>query len=69
MINSDIEVSFSTKHLPFEYKLIEFRLKINTDLYNEGIISYEVFKDMENILLSRLNKIQNESLNSVNKGV
>jgi len=25
----DIEIKFSTKHLPLEYKLLEFRLMIN----------------------------------------
>ena len=38
MYNDDIEVRFSTKHLPFEYKWLEFRLIVNKELYDEQAI-------------------------------
>lgn len=68
---NDIEVKFSTKHLPFEYKWLEFRLIVNKELYDEKIIDLKTFKAMEQSILSRLTKIKNEysdDLTNVNKG-
>ena len=61
----DIEVKFSTKHLPFEYKLLEFRLIVNKELYDEKVIDLRTFKTMEQSLLSRLTKIKNEYSNDL----
>lgn len=61
-----IEIKFSTKHLPFEYKWLEFRLIINKQLYDEDVIDFQVFKAMEESLLSRLTKIKNEYSKDVN---
>ena len=33
MLENDIEVKFSTKELPLEYKLLEWRLILNRELY------------------------------------
>ena len=68
---NDIEVKFSTNHLPFEYKWLEFRLIVNKELYDEKIIDLKTFKAMEQSLLSRLTKIKNEYSNDLttsNKG-
>ena len=62
---NDIEVKFSTKHLPFEYKWLEYRLIVNKELYDEKVIDLKVFKAMEQSLLSRLNKIKNEYSNKL----
>ena len=62
---NDIEVKFSTKHLPFEYKWLEYRLIVNKELYDENVINLKVFKAMEQSLLSRLNKIRNEYSNEL----
>lgn len=61
----DIEVKFSTKHLPFEYKWLEFRLIVNKELYDEKIIDLKTFKAMEQSILSRLTKIKNEYNNDL----
>ncbi len=58
--NNNTEIRFSTKHLPFEYKWLEYRLIINKELYDKNIINLEVFKEMEQSILSRLTKIKNE---------
>ncbi len=63
----DIEVKFSTKHLPFEYKWLEFRLIVNKELYDEKVIDLKTFKIMEQSLLSRLTKIKNEYSNDLTK--
>ncbi len=57
---NDIEVLFSTKHLPFEYKWLEFRLIVNKELYDEKVIDLKTFKIMEQSLLSRLTKIKKD---------
>lgn len=58
--NNDIEVKCSTKHLPFEYKLLEWRLIINRELYEEKVIDLKVFSVMEQNILGRMTKIKNE---------
>ena len=61
MYNQDETIfKFSTKHLPFEYKWLEFRLIVNKQLYDEKIIDFKVFKIMEQSLLGRMKKIKNE---------
>ena len=64
MLENDIEVRFSTKHLPFEYKLLEYRLIINKELYDEKVIDLKTYKEMENSIISRLNKIRNQFTNN-----
>jgi len=56
---SDIEVKFSTKHLPFEYKWLEFRLMVNKELYDEKVINLRIFKMMEQSILTRMVNIKN----------
>lgn len=59
-IDDDLEVRFSTKKLPLEYKLLEWRLIINRQLYEEKIIDLKVFSEMEKNILGRMTKIRNE---------
>ena len=59
-IDEDLEVRFSTKNLPPEYKLLEWRLIINRQLYEENIIDLKIFSEMENNILGRMTKIRNE---------
>ena len=61
---SEIGIKFSTRNLPFEYKWLEFRLIVNKQLYDEEVIDFQVFKAMEESLLSRMTKIRNESSES-----
>ena len=56
----DIEIRYSTKHLPIEYKLLEWRLIINRELYEDKVIDLEVFSEMEKSILGRMTKIRNE---------
>lgn len=62
--NSDIEVKFSTKHLPLDYKLLEWRLILNRELYEEKIIDLKVFSLVESSILGRMKKIRNEVQNN-----
>ncbi len=58
--SNDIEVKFNTKELPLEYKLLEWRLILNRELYEEKVIDLKVFSSMECSLLSRMRKIRTE---------
>lgn len=62
MLEKDIEVRFSTKQLPFEYKLLEYRLIVNKELYDEKVIDLRTYNEMENSIMGRLRKISNEYL-------
>ena len=62
MLEKDIEVRFSTKQLPFEYKLLEYRLIVNKELYDEKVIGLRTYNEMENSIMGRLRKIRNEYL-------
>ncbi len=56
----DIEIKFSSKNLPLEYKILEWRLTINKKLYSEKKIDINVYSEMENSILGRMTKIKNE---------
>ena len=62
--NSDIEVKLSTKHLPLDYKLLEWRLILNRELYEEKVIDLKVFSLVESSILGRMKKIRNEVQNN-----
>ena len=62
MLEKDIEVRFSTEQLPFEYKLLEYRLIVNKELYDEKVIDLRTYNEMENSIMGRLRKIRNEYL-------
>ena len=62
MLDKDIEVRFNTKRLPFEYKLLEYRLIVNKELYDEKVIDFKTFNEKENSLIGRLTNIRNEYL-------
>lgn len=56
----NLDVKFTIKNLPFEYKWLEFRLIINKELYDEKVIDLKTFNIMEQSIISRLTKIKNE---------
>lgn len=60
MIENDIEVKYNTRYLPLDYKILEWRLAINRELYEEKIIDLKVYSLMENQLLGRMKKIKND---------
>ena len=67
MYNDNIEVRFSTKHLPFEYKWLEFRLIVNKELYDEQAIDLKTYSKMQESILTRMKKIKNEYKNFENE--
>lgn len=56
---NNIETFISIDCIPLEYKIIEWRLIINRELFESNIIDNYIFCQMENYLLSRLAIIKN----------
>lgn len=63
--DNDIEVKFSTKHLPLEYKLLEWRLVINRELYEGKVIDLKLFSVTEQNILGRMTRIKNEYIDNI----
>jgi len=55
-----LKLNYSTTKFPLEYKLFEWRLIINRELYEEHIIDLKIFTTMENFLLTRMKKLEND---------
>ena len=49
-IDDDLEVRFSTKKLPLEYKLLEWRLIINRQLYEKYGLNKDEIEYIENLI-------------------
>lgn len=58
---NDPLIKYSTKYLPLEYKLLELKLIINKELYEEKIIDFKVYRVMEQNIVSKMNKIKNSN--------
>ena len=58
--NDDVEVTFSTKHIPLDYKLLEWRLILNRELYEDKVIDLKIYSMVEKSILGRMTKIRNE---------
>ena len=63
---NEIEINHSTKHLPLEYKMLEWRLILNRNLYEDKVIDLKVFSLMEQSILRRMSKIKNEYKDKIN---
>ena len=59
-IDDELEMKFNTKNYSFEYKLLEWRLIINRQLYEEKTIDIKIFSEMEKTILGRMTRIRNE---------
>lgn len=63
---NEIEINHSTKNLPLEYKMLEWRLILNRNLYEDKVIDLKVFSLMEQSILGRMTKIKNEYKDKIN---
>lgn len=63
---NEIEINHSTKNLPLEYKMLEWRLILNRKLYEDKVIDLKVFSLMEQSILRRMSKIKNEYKDKIN---
>lgn len=51
------QIYTDTKKLPKEYLILKLRMSINKELYENKIITYDVYNKMQNLLLKKMNKI------------
>jgi len=47
----------SSKELPKEYLILKLRVMLNKDLYENKIISFEVYDRMQELLIKKMDKI------------
>jgi len=50
------------KKPPLEYKLLEYRMRINQELFDEKFIDYETFHLMEGQIVRKMKKCQEEMM-------
>jgi len=50
------------KQVSLDYIILELRVKLNKNLYEEKLISYEVFSKIQNLLMRKKNKIMSNNL-------
>lgn len=53
----DYQIFTNSKELPIEYLILNYRMSLNKDLYENKIINYDVFKRMQKLLITKMNKI------------
>lgn len=49
------------KKYPKEYYILEVKLLINKELFEQSIITYEIFSEMQKIIIKKMNLLQNDS--------
>ena len=59
-INKENEPKYDTKYLTLDYKLLEWRLMLNRQLYEEKVIDLKTFSMVEKSVLARMTRIVNE---------
>lgn len=57
MIEEDIFIGNNSKKQTLEFKLLEFALIINMDLYNEGRIDRNVYDKMRKSILKKMTEL------------
>lgn len=62
--DNEIEIISKNKKYPLEYLILEWRLIVNKELYEDKAINLKVFKEMEKSILNRMKKITNQ-MNSI----
>ena len=53
----EVLITSNTKKLPKEYLMLNLRLSINKELYKSNIISFEVFRKMQELIIKKMNAI------------
>lgn len=54
------------KNIALEYRILEYKIILNNELYERKIISFEEKSKMENILINRLSKYKKGDINEYN---
>ncbi len=54
------QIYTNSKKLPKEYQILNLRMILNKELYEEKIISFDIFEKMQKLLLQKMAKINSE---------
>ena len=63
-MNFSYDFGSDTKNFSKDYIILELRLSLNKNLYDEKLISYEIFNKMQDLLLNRMNKLIGSNSNN-----
>lgn len=53
----ELETYTNTKELPKEYLILKLRMMFNKDLFEEKIISFDIYNRMQKLLTKKMDKI------------
>jgi len=53
----ELETYTNTKELPKEYLILNLRMSFNKDLFEEKIISFDIYNRMQKLLTKKMDKI------------
>lgn len=53
----DCPILTDSKELPKEYLILKLRMSFNKDLYENKIISFDIYNKMQDLLINKMDKI------------
>ena len=59
MLNNELELVKYDDKVPLDYRLLEWRLIINRELYEEKVIDLKIYSEIENRLLGKMKQVKN----------
>lgn len=54
---NELETYTNTKELPKEYLILKLRMSFNKDLYENKIITYDIYNKMQQLLSKKMDKM------------
>ncbi|MBQ9854365.1 MAG: hypothetical protein IJO57_04980, partial [Bacilli bacterium] len=58
MFDNEIKIIENQDKVPLDYRLLEWRLMINRELYEEKIIDLKIYSEIENRILGKMKQIK-----------
>jgi len=53
----ELETYTNTKELPKEYLILKLRISLNKDLYENKVITYDIYNKMQQLLFKKMDKM------------
>lgn len=53
----EYQVYTDSKELPKEYLILKLRMTFNKELYEDNIISFDIYNRMQKLLISKMDKL------------
>lgn len=61
-ILEEIVKNIDTQKMPLKYKILEMNLILNKELYEDNIIDYKAFSNLQNSIIGKMKKIISNEL-------